>query len=186
MGNKLQQFPHDSVLLVRAQRREHGQRQNSFSHSLGDGEVAFPEPEVCVGFLKMQWHGVMNSSADSCLGELFAQTFAVVHLHYIKVINRLARGWLMRNGYGFVVSEKSVISSGRLPTLLIPARQMGELDAQNSCLDSIEPSVVALDVVVVLLGLTMIAKHADLAGKLFVISRDCARFSACAQIFPGI
>ena len=71
-------------------------------------------------------------------------------------------------------------------TLPIPFRQMAELHAEQACLQSVEPPVVSLDVVIILLGLAVIAQDAHLACHFFAIRRDRASFSASAEILSRI
>src|SRR5687768_10566668 len=51
------------------------------------------------------------------------------------------------------------IPGGGSAALGRPALEMPQLDAQETCLNRIEPAVVALEVVIVLLGLTVLPQH---------------------------
>src|SRR5882724_11016470 len=63
---------------------------------------------------------------------------------------------------------------------------MSQFDAQKPGLDCVKPSVIALDIMVVLLGLTMITDHPDLCCNLFIVARHRAGFAACSQILSRV
>src|SRR5215471_8540967 len=63
---------------------------------------------------------------------------------------------------------------------------MLELYMEQACLDRVETPVVALDVVVVLLGLSMVANHPDPRRDAGVIGRYGTGFATGAEIFPWI
>src|ERR1035441_2882735 len=63
---------------------------------------------------------------------------------------------------------------------------MLQFDPQDSCLDCIQPPVVAFHVMVVFLGLAMVAHHLDLTGDFFIVSRYRAALSASSQVLSGI
>src|SRR2546425_3996933 len=63
---------------------------------------------------------------------------------------------------------------------------MLELDAQNPCLDGVEPTVVPLDIVTILLGLAVVPQHTDQARERFVVCGHGTRLPAGAQILPWI
>src|SRR6266849_5274324 len=69
---------------------------------------------------------------------------------------------------------------------LIPIAQVAKLNRQPTGLHRIEPSIVAFDVVVVLLCLAMITNHLHPLGQGFVIGRDRASFTTSAKILSGI
>jgi hypothetical protein len=57
---------------------------------------------------------------------------------------------------------------------------------QESSLQGIQPSVIAFDVVVILLRLAVIAQHLDFLSKIFIVRRNRSGFPACAQVLAGI
>src|ERR1700723_3141856 len=63
---------------------------------------------------------------------------------------------------------------------------MTEFYAQDARLQGIEASVVALDIVIILLRLAVFAKHAHFLGDRFTVGGCRARFAACAQILSWV
>src|SRR5580700_3687341 len=63
---------------------------------------------------------------------------------------------------------------------------MAKFDSEKTGLHGVEAAVVALDVVVILFRLAMLAQHAHLASHFFVIRGRGAAFSTGAKILTGI
>src|SRR5207248_3387713 len=82
--------------------------------------------------------------------------------------------------------EHFLVLAGSLAALLVPVRQMMELDAEDSGLDGIQSSVVPLEIVKVLLRLAVIAQHPALLRDALVVGRDRSRLAAGAQILARI
>src|SRR5712692_5278768 len=95
------------------------------------------------------------------------------------------RGFIRPNDVCFR-RKQFLILVGTLPSALVPAWEVLQLDTQNPGLKGVQAPVVALHVVVVLLCLSMIANHANLLCQFLVVSRDNSRFAARAQILSGI
>src|ERR1039457_611888 len=68
---------HDSLLLVTSQQREHRQRNDLRSRSLGNGEVSGLVPERRIGLLQMQWNWIVDPRTDPCLRKMPHEAFAV-------------------------------------------------------------------------------------------------------------
>src|ERR1700683_985113 len=63
---------------------------------------------------------------------------------------------------------------------------MTEFHAQDARLQGIEASVVALDIVIILLRLTVLAQHAHFLGDRFTVGGFRARFAASTQILSWV
>ena len=63
---------------------------------------------------------------------------------------------------------------------------MSQLDSQEGRLDRIQAAIVALDVVVVLLGLTVLSQAADVLKEPGIVSHRCPRFAARAEVLARI
>src|ERR1700741_727528 len=69
---------------------------------------------------------------------------------------------------------------------IVPVRKVPKLYGQPSGLDGIESTVVALNIVVILLRLAVIANHLHALSHLFIIGRDGATFAAGTKILSRI
>src|SRR2546426_10494675 len=93
----------------------------------------------------------------------------------------------MRKNHGYIgVCEGLVVPACTLPAMFVPFRQMAKLHAQYTCLDGIEPAVIALDVVEVFLRLPVITQHPDSPCDFRNVGRHGSRFAAGAQILARI
>ena len=82
--------------------------------------------------------------------------------------------------------EKLVVLLRVSPALLIPLRKMVELNAQDPCLNTIEPPVVSLKLVVIFLSLAMVAEHPHFLSDVGIICCHGAPLAASAKVLPGI
>src|SRR5207244_13288011 len=78
----------------------------------------------------------------------------------------------------FGAPEQLVVAVCPLSALLVALRQMRKLDAQDTCLDGVEPSVVPLDVVEVLHRLAVIAQHPAASRQRLIVGGHGACFAA--------
>src|SRR5258708_999078 len=79
-----------------------------------------------------------------------------------------------------------MISNGDFPPFAIPRGQIWEFGAEDSRLNSIQATVVPLQVVIILLRLAVVAQHPDTSRDFFIVSGHRAGFSACTQVFSWI
>src|SRR5271167_1898321 len=63
---------------------------------------------------------------------------------------------------------------------------MVQFYSENSCLNRIQPAIVALHVMVILLRLAMVAQHSYSLRQDRIVGRNCASLTASAQIFARI
>src|SRR5260370_26318581 len=82
--------------------------------------------------------------------------------------------------------KQFLILVGTLPSALVPAWEVLQLDTQDPGLKRVQSPVVAFHVVVVLFRLSMITNHADLLRQFLVVGRDNSRLAACSQILSRI
>src|SRR5205823_4121563 len=82
--------------------------------------------------------------------------------------------------------KQLVVIARAFATLFGPTPEMAELDAEQPRLDCVEAIVEALDLVLVLACLAVVAQHPALYGDAFVIRRHCPGLAEGAQIFAGI
>jgi hypothetical protein len=128
----------DPLLLLRGQLREHGHGDNLGSNSLGNGEVAGFVAEGGVGRLQVQRDRVVDAGSDAGGVEVADEAVDA--------------------------SEQPAVLGGTLAALGVPAVEVAQFDAQNRSLDGIQPAVVALDLVVVLAALAVVAQQSEFAG----------------------
>src|SRR6266852_2481019 len=99
---------------------------------------------------------------------MFLESFAILHANHVEMIHSTRPVGLMRRDQTLRCGrEQLVISLGSLLSPTIPIGEVPKLHGKDSRLDRIETSVVTLHVVVILLRLSVIAQHANLAGNLF-------------------
>src|ERR1700733_16137448 len=63
---------------------------------------------------------------------------------------------------------------------------MSEFRVQQAGLEGVQSAVVPLDIVIVLLGLAMVAQHADLFRQAGIVGGDRACFAASPQILSRV
>src|SRR5262250_1469928 len=135
----------------------------------------------------MQWDRVVNTGADTLALQKFYQAIAIFSSHDVQVINGSRPCRLKRRLDGLVRCRKELcIFRGTLPALLIPLRQMLQLHVKNSALNGIQASIVAFEVVIILLCLAMVAQHAAVRRNRSVVGCDRAPFAASSQVFARI
>src|SRR5580692_11145372 len=150
-------------------------------------EIADAVTEVAVSLLQVKHNRIVNAGVDVFLRKRFLQRLPVLNPHYVEVIDSLGPRWLLRRRHVCTrLGEKLVVLAGMLAATLVPFRQILQFHPQNACLQRIEPSVIAFDIVVILLGLPMVANHFALARDRFVIRRNRAPFSARTKVLAGI
>src|SRR5690349_22895158 len=83
-------------------------------------------------------------------------------------------------------AQQRVVLTGALAALLVPAREVAQLDGQDAGLDGVETAVGADELVDVLPRLTVVAHHAAITRQLLVIRGDRAGFAAGAEVLARI
>src|SRR5689334_10623480 len=79
-----------------------------------------------------------------------------------------------------------MVSVGKGAARRIPLLQMAELYREPARLNRIQPSIVAFNVVVILLGLTVVANHFHLLGEDRIVCCDRAALATRAEVLAGI
>src|ERR1700730_17128953 len=102
------------------------------------------------------------------------------------MIDRPGVGWLERRDDTFGASKELVVALGGLAALSIPHSQSPKFNRENTRLDGVEPPIVALQIMVVLLHLSVIAEHAHPLRQRFVASRNRSGLSAGPEVFSRI
>ena len=128
----------------------------------------------------------MNPCADASCLQVLLQVFTVLHSDYIKMIDASGPRRFVRRNQALSASEKFVVVFRDFAALPIPLFQITKLHREESGLDRIQPSVVALNVVIVLLRLAVVAEHANFLRQLRVVSCYGSGFAASTQVLAGI
>src|SRR5438477_6208829 len=79
-------------------------------------------------------------------------------------------------------AELVVVARRKVAAALVPGIEMGELDAQESGLQLVEPRIVAALEVHVLHAAAVVAQHAQALGERSIVSRDRAAIAEGADI----
>src|ERR1700676_4554895 len=113
---------------------------------------------------------------------MFLESFTILHANDVEMIHRTRPVGLVRRDQTVRCRrEQPVISLRSLLSPTSPNGEVSKLDREDSRLDRIETSVVTLYVVVILLRLSVIAQHANLASDLFIVCCDRSGLTACPQ-----
>src|SRR5713226_9331975 len=97
---------------------------------------------------------------------MFLESLAILHANHIEMIHPTRPVGLVRGDQTVRCGrEQLVIRLGSLLSPTIPIGEVSKLYRKDSRLDRIEMSVVTLYVVVILLGLSVIAQHANLRSE---------------------
>src|SRR6266849_3606934 len=95
-------------------------------------------------------------------------------------------GFIRRNDVCRRRLKQFLILVGTLPSALVPAWEVLQLDTQDPSLKRVQSPVIAFHVVGVLFRLSMITNHADLLLQFLVVGRDNSRLAARSQILSRI
>src|SRR5579859_1439494 len=140
-----------------------------------------------MGILQVQRNWVVYCRSNAPMSKVSSKTFPVGNADHVKMVNRMCPGRLVgqhtRLNSG---RQQSPVDSCTVSSLLVPDLEMPELDRQNPRLNRIQSTVVALDFMIVLLGLTMIAQLSDFLREREIIRCDRPCFAARSQILAGV
>src|SRR6185503_16027908 len=107
----------------------------------------------------------------------------------VEVIDRVARRGFVgkgdRPGLAQRREQRVVALGGRAP-LRGPRIQVAKLDAEERGLQRIEPAVVAFELMVVLLRLSVVTDHADVFRDGFIVGGHRTRFTAGAEVLARV
>src|SRR5690554_5443148 len=110
----------------------------------GQGKVAAPVAEICIGALEMHGNRIMQPSLHAFGGERFAQMCPVPRPNGIDVIDMAVPGSDVRQLDRAYAAQQTVITSGMLAPLFGPGIEMPELDAEHCPLNRVHAIVEAL------------------------------------------
>src|SRR5579885_367289 len=134
----------------------------------------------------MKGDGIVNSSADAGGGKVHLKRVAVLHLNNVEVKDMAGGFARVRECDSGCRAKEPVVGACSVVAKTVPFGEIPKLGGKDSCLEGVEPAVVAFDGVVILFCLTVVAKHTDLRGNGFRTRRNGARIAARAEIFAGI
>src|SRR5208337_5374056 len=121
---------------------------------------------------------IVNPCADALVFQEGHQSLAVVRPHDIQVIDGARPRGLIGSIDGLTGSlELPAVFCCPFTALVVPLSEMLKLYMKNSRLNSIQPTVVALHVMVVLLRLAVVAEHADLRSQRTVVGGHRTSFA---------
>src|SRR5271166_489043 len=106
--------------------------------------------------MKRDW--IVNARTHTISCEAFLHFAAVLHPNYVQVIYRLAPLWLERKNQAIHRRQQLPVILGVVSTLTVPCCQVAQFHTKDPSLNRIQPSVVTLQIMVVLLCLAMIAQ----------------------------
>src|SRR5580692_10894085 len=110
----------------------------------------------------------------------------MLHSHNEQVMNSPAPLTLARQCDSILAGELFLITGGSSPALLRPLWEVLQLYSQNAGLDRVQAAIVAFNIMIIFLRLTVIAKPSDFLSQIRIVGGDRAGFSAGAQILTGI
>src|SRR5437660_9974534 len=106
----------------------------------------------------MDWNGIVNARANAPGKEVFFQCVPLLGANHIEMPDRFGASHLARK-YDVATIQELVIES-RVPAACgIPLFQIFQLYAQQGGLQSVEPSIVAAEQVLIFFLLSVIAQH---------------------------
>src|SRR6266480_4354290 len=156
-------FLHRSDHLILLGTRELGEHRqgNDFSgNTLRRWKIPGLITEVLIGLLLMERNWIVNASTDPGLRQTCLQHFSVLYPYDIEVINTLCPRGFQRQNDGILHFRKQLmIAVRKIAPRFIPLGKMREFHRQPSRLNRVQTAVVALDVVVILLRLAVVANH---------------------------
>src|SRR5271166_1177790 len=110
-----------------------------------------------VSFLLVQGHGIVNAGVNFGVRQMLLQSGAIQHADHVEVIDVAGSVGLQRGNHAFGFAEEMLIALGGFLTPASPVCQMTQLYGEKARLQGIKATVVALNIVIILLGLAMIA-----------------------------
>src|SRR5258708_6583968 len=159
---------------------------NFRGNSLRHRKISLPVAEGFVGLLDVQRYWIVNSSADAFVFQVSDHSVPVIAADHIQVIYGARPRGFVRSAYRVITDKKAAVFSGTFPALRVPLCEVRELRVQNARLQGVQSTVVALDVMVVLLGLSVIPQHFDFSRQAGIVHCRRASFAACSEIFSWV
>src|SRR6185437_11610792 len=118
----------------------------------------------------MQRYGIVDRGTYLRLGQSLPELIAIRHANDVEMINRVRVHQFERQYHGGIsLGQQLGVPLGSRAALKVPLREVPQFHPQESGLDRIKPSVIALDVVVVLLPLSMISDHSNFARHIVAV-----------------
>src|SRR5258707_10174094 len=111
---------------------------------------------------------------------------AVKNANHIQVIDRDREIGAKRSDDAIHGRKPLVVTLGHFLALAIPASEVAKFDGKETGLQRIEATVVAFDLVIILLRLAVVAKHAHGPGHAFVVGGYPPSFSTRSAACPWV
>ena len=134
----------------------------------------------------MQRDGIVDPRANPRRFQMMLQLLAVGDPNHKQVVHRFRPTRLERQRDTIALPQQLAVAFPILPPLFIPFREVLQFHAQKTGLHRVQPAVVTLDIVVILLGLSVIAQHPASPVDFGIVGGDGSRLAARAQILPRI
>src|SRR5262245_44871499 len=125
----------------------------------------------------------MQAGRDVTFGEILVEFVTPLSAdNDVQVIVSTAPTGLIRCLNILNPGEKLIVATRQLTPACVPFLEMWQFDRQQSCLESIQTSIITLDQMVVLSVLSMVADHSHALRQFFIVGRHRACLTACPQV----
>src|SRR5437868_4163637 len=176
----------DVIDLVRLHLGIHRQAQDLRRGLFGDRERSRGTMQMLVGDLLMQRQRIVEPRGNPPALQELAHALALGHANDEEVVNRNTLRRLRNYPDLRDPRQTLAITNSDTTASAIPLLEVAQLDSQQRGLEGIETPVVALDVMVVLLRLPMLAQLAHEVEPTGVVRSDRSRLAARTQVLPRV
>src|SRR5207249_4237780 len=133
----------------------------------------------------MDWNGIVNARAKAPGKVVFFQCVSLLGANHMEMPDRFGASHLARK-YDVATIQELVIES-RVPAACgIPLFQIFQLYAQHGGLQSVEPSIVAAEQVLIFFLLSVIAQYFQTSCDPKVLCDHRAGVAVSSQVFAWI
>src|SRR5665647_2465374 len=160
------------------------QGDNGLRGGLGVREVALLVPQEGVGWLYVQWDGIVDADPQPRLLHAAEHLVAVRNPYHVLV--EYGPGPLRHEGGLHHSVQHLSVGRGVLPAGLGPCGQVAQLGPQYSGLQGVHPLAVAHVVVAVLLRAAVVGHHGAPAGQLLVVCGYHSGVAVGPQVLAGV
>src|SRR2546430_17557577 len=133
----------------------------------------------------MDWDGIVSGRANAPRTEVFLQCVPLLGANHIEMPDGFGACHLVRK-YDVATIQELVIESRVAAAGGIPLFQVSQPPAQNGGLKSVEPSIVAAELVMIFFFLPVIAQHFQTSCDPKVICDHRAGVAVSSQVFAWI
>src|SRR6266446_1516674 len=135
------QFVDNRFHLRRGQLWIHWQGQELFGTPFGDGERPLSVSEKTIRLLQMNGNGVMNAAGNSSVRHRLQNPIAVLHTHYVKVVNVTSVLSLCGQDHFLNLGQMLVVKPGVGSSCFVGPIQVFQFHPKSSALDPIHPRI---------------------------------------------